>query len=88
MFVGKRPTELNRTQSNPQPNPQPNPTPPPSQDELRDVRAPRVFSLTKIVEIAHFNMGRIRWAWWGGAAWLARLLGCLCFGLDLWLQHK
>lgn len=31
-----------------------------SLDELRDARAPRVFSLTKIVEIAHFNMGRIR----------------------------
>lgn len=31
-----------------------------SLDELRDVRAPRVFSLNKIVEIAHFNMGRIR----------------------------
>jgi hypothetical protein len=24
-----------------------------------------VFSLTKIVEVAHFNMGRIRWAWEG-----------------------
>jgi brefeldin A-inhibited guanine nucleotide-exchange protein len=32
-----------------------------SLDELRDARAPRVFSLTKIVEISHFNMGRIRW---------------------------
>lgn len=32
-----------------------------SQDELRDARAPRVFSLSKIVEIAHYNMGRIRW---------------------------
>jgi hypothetical protein len=31
-----------------------------SLDELRDVAAPRVFSLTKIVEISHFNMGRIR----------------------------
>ena len=31
-----------------------------SQDELRDARAPRVFSLSKIVEIAHYNMGRIR----------------------------
>ncbi|KAI8465270.1 MAG: hypothetical protein J3K34DRAFT_525495 [Monoraphidium minutum] len=38
-----------------------------SQDELRDVRAPRVFSLTKIVEIAHFNMGRIRLVW--GRIW-------------------
>eukprot|EP00775_Hariotina_reticulata_P008270 gene8270-8458_t len=34
-----------------------------SLDELRDVRAPRVFSLNKIVEIAHFNMGRIRLVW-------------------------
>lgn len=31
-----------------------------SLDELRDPRAPRVFSLTKIVEISHFNMSRIR----------------------------
>ncbi len=31
-----------------------------SYDELRDARAPRVFSLTKIVEVAHFNMTRIR----------------------------
>lgn len=31
-----------------------------SLDELRDARAPRVFSLTKIVEISHFNMSRIR----------------------------
>ena len=28
------------------------------------VSCPRVFSLTKIVEIAHFNMGRIRWVAW------------------------
>ncbi|KAG2485588.1 hypothetical protein HYH03_015653 [Edaphochlamys debaryana] len=32
-------------------------------DELRDARAPRVFSLTKIVEVAHFNMTRIRLVW-------------------------
>lgn len=32
-----------------------------SAEELRPVACPRVFSLTKIVEIAHFNMGRIRW---------------------------
>jgi len=32
-----------------------------SLDELRDAAAPRVFSLTKIVEISTFNMGRIRW---------------------------
>lgn len=31
-----------------------------SLDELRDAAAPRVFSLTKIVEISTFNMGRIR----------------------------
>lgn len=31
-----------------------------SAEELRPVACPRVFSLTKIVEIAHFNMGRIR----------------------------
>jgi brefeldin A-inhibited guanine nucleotide-exchange protein len=31
-----------------------------SLDELRDASAPRVFSLNKIVEISHFNMGRIR----------------------------
>ncbi|GIM16141.1 hypothetical protein Vretimale_18795, partial [Volvox reticuliferus] len=34
-----------------------------SRDELRDARAPRVFSLTKIVEVAHFNMTRIRLVW-------------------------
>jgi brefeldin A-inhibited guanine nucleotide-exchange protein len=32
-----------------------------AQEELRPVACPRVFSLNKIVEIAHFNMGRIRW---------------------------
>lgn len=32
-----------------------------SLDELRDPAAPRVFSLTKIVEISHVNMGRIRY---------------------------
>jgi brefeldin A-inhibited guanine nucleotide-exchange protein len=37
-----------------------------AQEELRPVACPRVFSLTKIVEIAHFNMGRIRWAGRGG----------------------
>lgn len=34
-----------------------------SAEELRPVACPRVFSLTKIVEIAHFNMGRIRLVW-------------------------
>lgn len=32
-----------------------------AREELRPVACPRVFSLAKIVEIAHFNMGRIRW---------------------------
>ena len=50
-----------------------------SQDELRDARAPRVFSLTKIVEVAHFNMGRIRLVW--GRIWAVLsdhfvLVGC------------
>lgn len=31
-----------------------------SQDELRDAKAPRVFSLTKIVETANLNMARVR----------------------------
>lgn len=30
-------------------------------EELRSVQHPRVFSLTKIVEISHFNMTRIRY---------------------------
>ncbi|EFN54845.1 hypothetical protein CHLNCDRAFT_35815 [Chlorella variabilis] len=34
-----------------------------AQEELRPVACPRVFSLTKIVECAHFNMGRIRLVW-------------------------
>ena len=38
-----------------------------SLDELRDAKAPRVFSLTKIVEIAHYNMTRIRLVW--GRIW-------------------
>lgn len=29
-------------------------------EELRSVQVPRVYSLTKIVEISHFNMTRIR----------------------------
>ena len=32
----------------------------PPHGSLLQVSYPRVFSLTKIVEIAHFNMGRIR----------------------------
>lgn len=31
-------------------------------EELQSAQAPRVFSLTKIVEIAHFNMKRIRYS--------------------------
>ena len=42
-----------------------------SAEELRPVSHPRVFSLTKIVEIAHFNMGRIRWAVHGAGATVA-----------------
>ncbi|KAL8062526.1 hypothetical protein ABFX02_02G153100 [Erythranthe guttata] len=34
-----------------------------SMDELRSTSDPRVFSLTKIVEIAHYNMNRIRLVW-------------------------
>ncbi|KAG6550387.1 hypothetical protein Mapa_008350 [Marchantia paleacea] len=34
-----------------------------SMEELRSPSDPRVFSLTKIVEIAHFNMNRIRLVW-------------------------
>ena len=36
-------------------------------EELAPVQAPRVYSLTKIVEISHFNMSRIRCA---GSAWV------------------
>ena len=31
-----------------------------AREELRSGQAPRVFSLTKLVEISIFNMGRIR----------------------------
>ncbi|KAI3703224.1 hypothetical protein L1987_73146 [Smallanthus sonchifolius] len=34
-----------------------------SMGELRSTSDPRVFSLTKIVEIAHYNMNRIRLVW-------------------------
>ncbi|KAK9103545.1 hypothetical protein Sjap_020799 [Stephania japonica] len=34
-----------------------------SMEELRSTTDPRVFSLTKIVEIAHYNMNRIRLVW-------------------------
>ncbi len=36
-------------------------------EELDSASTPRVFSLTQIVEIAHFNMGRIRIVW--GRIW-------------------
>ncbi|KAE8673530.1 Brefeldin A-inhibited guanine nucleotide-exchange protein 2 [Hibiscus syriacus] len=39
-----------------------------SMEELRSTSDPRVFSLTKIVEIAHYNMSRIRLAW--SSIWL------------------
>jgi brefeldin A-inhibited guanine nucleotide-exchange protein len=34
-----------------------------SLEELRAARSPRVYSLARIVEVAHFNMGRIRLVW-------------------------
>ncbi|XP_009604910.1 brefeldin A-inhibited guanine nucleotide-exchange protein 2 [Nicotiana tomentosiformis] len=34
-----------------------------SMEELRSTSDPRVFSLTKMVEIAHYNMNRIRFVW-------------------------
>ena len=34
-----------------------------SKDELLDVDNPRKFSLQRIVEVADFNMGRIRFVW-------------------------
>lgn len=34
-----------------------------SLDELANVAHPRMFSLQKIVEIAYYNMGRIRLQW-------------------------
>ncbi|KAF5744324.1 brefeldin A-inhibited guanine nucleotide-exchange protein 2-like [Tripterygium wilfordii] len=34
-----------------------------SMEELRSASDPRIFSLTKIVEIAHYNMNRIRLVW-------------------------
>ncbi|OVA07712.1 SEC7-like [Macleaya cordata] len=39
-----------------------------SMEELRSTSDPRVFSLTKIVEIAHYNMNRIRLVW--SSSWL------------------
>lgn len=34
-----------------------------SMDELSNINHPRMFSLTKIVEISYYNMGRIRLQW-------------------------
>ena len=34
-----------------------------SKEELDDVDNPRKFSLQKVVEVADFNMGRIRFVW-------------------------
>jgi len=34
-----------------------------SKEELSDVENPRKFSLQRIVEVADFNMGRIRFVW-------------------------
>ncbi|XVF73387.1 hypothetical protein PTKIN_Ptkin12aG0197800 [Pterospermum kingtungense] len=39
-----------------------------SMEELRSTSDPRVFGLTKIVEIAHYNMNRIRLVW--SSIWL------------------
>ena len=34
-----------------------------SSEELKDLENPRKFSLQKLVEVADFNMGRIRFVW-------------------------
>ncbi|XP_074273160.1 brefeldin A-inhibited guanine nucleotide-exchange protein 2-like [Silene latifolia] len=50
-----------------------------SMDELRSASDPRVFSLTKIVEIAHYNMNRIRLVWssiWHVLAEFFVTIGC------------
>ncbi|MEW5298187.1 MAG: hypothetical protein WDW36_001338 [Sanguina aurantia] len=50
-----------------------------SADELRDAKAPRVFALTKIIEVAHFNMNRIRLVWsriWGVLSEYFITVGC------------
>ncbi|KAM0945494.1 putative Sec7 domain, mon2, dimerization and cyclophilin-binding domain, Sec7 domain superfamily [Dioscorea sansibarensis] len=50
-----------------------------SMEELRSASNPRVFSLTKIVEIAHFNMNRIRLVWskiWHVLAEFFVTIGC------------
>ena len=45
-----------------------------AQEELDPAHAPRVYGLTKIVEIAHFNMSRIRQVLLQSCLWL-RLVG-------------
>ncbi|KAJ7559093.1 hypothetical protein O6H91_04G069600 [Diphasiastrum complanatum] len=50
-----------------------------SMEELRSNSDPRVFSLTKIVEISHFNMNRIRLVWsrmWNVLADFFVTVGC------------
>jgi brefeldin A-inhibited guanine nucleotide-exchange protein len=34
-----------------------------SREELEDMENPRKFSLQRLVEVADFNMGRIRFVW-------------------------
>ncbi|CAI5510651.1 unnamed protein product [Closterium sp. Naga37s-1] len=51
-----------------------------SLEELRSPTEPRVYSLTKIVEIAHFNMSRIRLVWsriWAVLADYFVTVGCM-----------
>lgn len=49
-------------------------------EELRSTSEPRVFSLTKVVEIAHYNMNRIRLVWssiWNVLSDFFVTIGCL-----------
>ena len=50
-----------------------------AQEELAPVQAPRVYSLTKIVEISHFNMTRIRYVQQSApcCAWFVHLVWAL-----------
>ncbi|KAI4364683.1 hypothetical protein MLD38_020740 [Melastoma candidum] len=66
-----------------------------SMDELRSTSDPRVFSLTKIVEIAHYNMDRIRLVWssiWHVLSEFFVSIGCsenlsiAIYGMDLLRQ--
>ena len=45
-----------------------------AQEELDPAHAPRVYGLTKIVEISHFNMSRIRQA----ACTVPECVSCTC----------